>query len=208
MAQATQTNRAGGELLLAGTIPGEDFVSFIQAYTGNIFPDSPALALLENQPRYVVRPQERQNLLQFAAFNSALDFTSYTTYTSGRIFHAQSELRWERQHAHMHVVFTGARTYRPGLKDAEEIALDDCEKVPRAFFLFGKRLDDRQIARIGPVAQSGDFVEVRIPRLLRYPQLPTIADAERVQLAMYEYVDPTTGASVAYRIYDLVPFHK
>jgi hypothetical protein len=108
----------------------------------------------------------------------------------------------------MHIVFTGSQAYRPGLQHAEEIALDDCEKVPRAYFLFGRRLDDQKIAGIGPPAQTGDFAEVRIPRLLRYPPLPGVAQAERVQLAMYEYVDPTTGANVAYRFYDLVPYQK
>lgn len=191
------------ELLVTGSVRAEDFATFVS--TCAIPPDSPTLMLVENQARYVIQPQERQNLLQFAVFNPAFDFTPYT---SGRIFHAQGELRWERQQAHMHIVFTGAQAYRPGLLDAEEIALDDCEKVPRAYFLFGRRLDDQQLARIGPAAQTGDFAEVRIPRLLRYPLLPAVAQAERVQLAMYEYVDPTTGANVAYRFYDLAPYQK
>lgn len=191
------------ELLVTGSLRAEDFAAFVSTCA---FPsDSPTLMLVENQPRYVIQPQERQNLLQFAVFNPAFDFT---LYTSGRIFHAQGELRWERQQAHMHIVFTGAQAYRPGLQDVEEITLDDCEKVPRAYFLFGKRLGNQQLARIGPAAQRGDFAEVRIPRLLRYPLLPAVAQAERVQLAIYEYVDPTTGANVAYRFYDLIPFQK
>lgn len=191
------------ELLVTGTVLAEDFAAFVGTFA--VPPASHTLMLVENQPRYVIQPQERQNLLQFAVFDPAFDFTPYT---SGRIFHAQGELRWERQPAHMHIVFTGPQAYRPGLQDAEEIALDDCEKVPRAYLLFGKRLDDQQRAKIGPAAQTGDFAEVRIPRLLRYPRLPAVAQAERVQLAMYEYVDPTTGANVAYRFYDLVPLQK
>jgi hypothetical protein len=191
------------ELLVTGSVRAEDFAAFVS--TCVIPPDSPTLMLVENQPRYVIQPQERQNLLQFAVFNPAFDFTPYT---SGRIFHAQGELRWERQGANMHIVFTGAQAYRPGLQDAEEIALDDCEKVRRAYFLFGRRLGDQQLARIGPVAQKGDFAEVRIPRLLRYPPLPAVAQAERVQLATYEYVDPTTGVNIAYRFYDFVPSQK
>lgn len=191
------------ELLVSGTVRVEDFAAFVSTWA--VPPDSPTLILVENQPRYVIQPQERQNLLQFAIFNPAFDFMPYA---SGRIFHAQGELRWERQQAHMHIVFTGAQAYRPGLLDVEEIALDDCEKVPRAYFLFGRRLDNQQLARIGPPAQTGDFAEVRIPRLLRYPPLPVVAQAERVQLAIYEYVDPATGANVAYRFYDLVPFQK
>jgi len=191
------------ELLVTGTVLAEDFAAFVSTCAAPSA--SHTLMLVENQPRCVIPPQERQNLLQFAVFDPAFDFTSYT---SGRIFHAQGELRWQRRLAHMHIVFTGAQAYRPGLQDAEETALDNCEKVPKTYFLFGKRLDDQQRAKIGPAAQTGDFAEVRIPRLLRYPRLPALAHAGRVQLAVYEYVDKTTGANVAYRFYDLVPFQK
>jgi hypothetical protein len=57
-------------------------------------------------------------------------------------------------------------------------------------------------------AKLGDFAEVRIPRLLRYPQLPTLAGAERVQLVMCEYVDSETAVNVAYRLKNLVSFPK
>ncbi len=116
MAQATQTERASGELLLAGTISGEDFASFIQAYN-NIPPDAPALMLLEAQPRRVIEQDARQNLLHFAFFDPSFDFTPYT---AGRIFHALGELRWERQHPNVQIVYTGHKEYRPELPDASE----------------------------------------------------------------------------------------
>ena len=202
MAQATQTERASGELLLAGTISGEDFASFIQAYN-NIPPGAPALMLLEAQPRRVIEQDARQNLLHFAFFDPSFDFTPYT---SGRIFHALGELRWERQHPNVQIVYTGHKEYRPQLPDASETPLDACIPNDRKYFLFGKRLDKEQLGRIGRAAQPGDFAEVRIPRLLRYPQLPMLAGAERVQLVMCEYVDSETAVNVAYRFKELIPF--
>ncbi len=114
MTQATQTELATGELLLAGIIQGEDFASFIQAYNSNIphntSLDTPTLMLLEEQPRRVIQQHARQDLLHFAFFDPTFDFTPYT---SGRIFHALGELRWERQDTNIQVVYTGSRKYKP-----------------------------------------------------------------------------------------------
>jgi hypothetical protein len=208
MVQATQTERATGQLLLAGTIQGEDFAAVLQAYRipDSIPPDAPALMLLEAKPRRVIEQDARQNLLHFAFFDPTFDFTPYT---SGRIFHALGELRWERQHPSVQIVYTGHKEYKPELQDARETALDAYIPKDRAYFLFGKRLNKQERdLLIGPAAQPGDFAEVRIPRLLRYPQLPTLTDAERVQLVMCEYTDPTTALNGAYRFKKLVRFQK
>ncbi len=209
MAQATQTNLAIGELLLAGKIGEEDFAAFIQAYNKaippNTSPDDPSLMLLEAQPRRVIKQDARQDLLCFALFDPSFDFSSYT---SGRIFHALGELRWERHHSNVQIVYTGRKEYKPALPNAREIPLDTCLYEHREYFLFGKRLDKEELNSIGTAAQHGDFAEIRIPRLLRYPQLPKLTDAERVRLVMCEYVDPATAINVAYRFKQLVPFPK
>lgn len=209
MAQATQTTGAIGEILVAGTILEEHFVSFIQVYNKKVVPstslDAPTLMLLEEQPRRVIEQNARQALLHFAPFDPNFDFTHYT---SGRFFHPQGELRWERQHPEVQIVYTGHKEYRPELPDARETPLDAYISKDREYILFGKRLDKDELDRIGPAAQFGDFAEVRIPRLLRYPQLPTLADAERVQLVMCEYVDSATADNVAYRFKNLIPFPK
>ncbi len=62
-------------------------------------------------------------------------------------------------------------------------------------------LAEKQLKRIGPPAQEGDFAEVRIPRLLRYPRLSPDAKADYLQLAVCEYIAPATGTSVAYRFW-------
>ncbi len=204
MAQVTQTELAIGELLLAGTIHEEDFKAFILAYPIPR-PDTSTLVLLEEQPRRIVEPGARQDLLYFASFDATFDFTSYT---SGRIFHALGELHWERQHSTIRIVYTGREEYKPELQHAEEIALDSYFPLDREYFLFGKRLDDQQLNRIGLAGKKGDFAEVRIPRLLRYPQLPTLKGAERLQLVMREYIDNATALNFTYRFKNLVPYQK
>ena len=168
MAQTTQTGRASGELLLAGTLLEKDFAAFLQTYNNTIphrtSPDAPVFMLLEAQPHRVIEQDARQDLLHFAFFDPNFDFTPYT---SGRIFHALGELRWERQHPEVQIVYTGHKEYKPELQDARESMLDACISKDREYFLFGKRLDQQQLDRIGPAAQAGDFAEVRIPRLLR-----------------------------------------
>jgi hypothetical protein len=207
MAQATQTELATGELLLAGTIQVEDFTGFLQAYPipHSSSPDAPTLMLLEAQPRRVIEQDARQDLLHFAFFDPTFDFTPYT---SGRVFHALGELRWERQHTNIQVVYTGSKQYKPELQDASEIMLDAYIPRDREYFLFGKRLNETQLDRIGPAAQPGDFAEVRIPRLLRYPRLPSLTEAERLQLVMREYIDPATALNFAYRFKSLIRFEK
>src|SRR5947209_8525060 len=159
--------------------------------------------MLEEQPRRVIEQDARLDLLRFVLFDPSFDFTPYT---SGRVFHALGELRWEQQVTNIQAVYTGSRKYKPVLQDASETMLDPYIPRNREYFLFGKRLDQQQLDRIGPAAQPGDFAEVRIPRLLRYPQLPMLAGAERVQLVMCEYVDSETAVNVAYRFKELIPF--
>ena len=190
------------ELLVSGEVGIEDFKALVRTY--KLASDAPTLMLLESQPTYIIEPEERQNLLLFMRFDRDFDFASHM---SGRIFHRYGEMRWEKLASSVQVVFSGMQEYKPALQNAKEKTLDDHKKVCRTYFLFGKRLDDEQRNRIGPAAQAGDFAEVRIPRLLRYP-LPASATAEYVRLAVYEYVAPTTGAIIAYRFHDLLPFQK
>jgi len=201
MIQVIQTERATDELLLATILETQDFPVLLQAY--RVPPNAHALMLLENQPQHLIIQEERQDLLRFAFFDPTFDFMPYT---AGRIFHTLGELRWERQQAKIRLVYSGHKEYKPALRDAQHITLDAYTAKDRAYFLFGKRLDEKQLARIGPVARAGDFAEVRIPRLLRYPPVSALTGAERVQLVMREYIDHETALTFAYRFKGLVPF--
>lgn len=159
-------------------------------------PGEPTLALLERQPTSHIAPGERQALLHFAPFERAFDFTPYT---SGRIFHAEGEVRWERQADTIQVVYTGQVAYQPEFKVTNWLELD--AYTDRSYYLFGKRLDADFLKNIGQSAQAGDFAEARIPRLLRYP---IVTEKERVQLVACEYSDRESGAGVAFRFKKLV----
>lgn len=185
------------EICLAGTTP--NIATLIQEYR---IPDaSPVLMLLEQQPQHIIEPEQRQNLLYFAHFERSFHWDSYT---SGRIFHQDGELRWEKQANAFHVVYTGQIQYSPELKDTASLMLDSHSVKTKCYYLFGKRLDSEQLDRIGAPAQVGDFAELRIPRLLRYPMLPTLENAERVQFMIREYRDPDTGVNRAFRFTQLI----
>lgn len=161
-------------------------------------PGEPVLALLERQPTSYIESGERQALLHFAPCESTFDFTPYT---SGRIFHAEGELRWERQADAIRVIYTGQVAYQPEFKVTDWFELDACSATDRSYYLFGKRLGADLLANIGQPAQAGDFAEARIPRLLRYP---IVTEKERVQLVVHEYSDRESGAGVAFRFKKLV----
>lgn len=207
MTQESQQLRATGELLLAGFVEHEDFVAFVNAYS--IASDVVPLLLAERQPDQVIAPEERQELLHFARFDPYFDLAPYT---SGRVFHEHGELRWERQHEWVQIVYTGKHQYRPErkLEQTEQYSLEEAVKCDRSYLLFGKRLDldSDRLQHLRPVARAGDFAEVRIPRLLRYPALDTLAKAERIQLVVCEYLHPDTGMNIAYRFKGLVPFKQ
>ncbi len=196
------------ELLLAGTVTDEDFIELVRTYPIPSDPRTPTFMLLEIQPRFIITQEQRQGLLHFARFQPDFDFTPYT---SGRIFHRHGEIRWERLHSLVQVVYTGSAGYRPAMQAVddvpEELLSTDLGTITdRKYLLFGKRLDADQLQRIGAPTQAGDFAEVRIPRLLRYPPLADNTEAECIQIAVREYLHPATGANMAYRFYDLVRF--
>src|SRR5260370_35395390 len=146
------------ELLLAGRV--KDIAALIKKY--RIPPDSNVLLLVEIQPDYIVEPGERQELLRFDYFDRVTDFTRYS---SGRIFHKQGELRWEKQPSSVQIVYTGNEQYKPELDIRQTMALDTCDLITRRYFMFGKRLDREQLKLSGPQPRAKNFARVRIPRL-------------------------------------------
>ncbi len=160
--------------------------------------DNEVFMLLERQPESTVTADELHNLLRFDFSHSATDFM---LYTSGRIFHKLGELRWEKQRDTVLVVYTGDDESKPPIQATETLLLDFCKPVFRKYFLFGKRLDEKQQQRIGLPVQDNVFAEVRIPRLLSYP---APEGALRVQILICEYIDRATGVNVAFRFVDRV----
>lgn len=179
------------EIVCAG--PVDDFTSFIADCR---FPTE-AFVLVERLPQQVVvGAEERQNLLRFARLS---DGVNVTTYTSGRIFHADFELRWEKQEGKTQVVYLGTEESKPSL----EFVCNLPKPKERYYYLLGEALKPEllQRMRVNSVPGSAYYAEVRIPRLLQYPELKGVA--RRVQLAIYEYRSETTGNLEWFRFQDL-----
>jgi hypothetical protein len=160
--------------------------------------------LLEQQPRQVVQRDDQQELLHFGQFDTNVNLEGYT---SGRIFCDNFELRWEPRDTGTYVVYTGAEHYKPQLAETStpNLKTHTLDLSPYAirstsYYLFGKRLAEKQIERIGPPAMKGDFAEVRIPRLLRYPPATSGQQgAPHVRLIVCEYIDRDQDSIVAFR---------
>lgn len=163
-----------------------------------------AFVLVEQIPKHILTStEERQNLLCFIRLGelSRLDeLVHIGDYTSGRIFNADFELRWEKGRQTTDVVYLGTSIGRDltWLRKDNTISLHHFRS--QNYYLFGERLSERNIRNIGKPAMEGDFAEVRIPRLLRYPAPP---HAQRVQLVVREYVDEETGTILLFRFCDL-----
>ncbi|HVB24689.1 MAG TPA: CRISPR-associated protein Csx19 [Ktedonobacteraceae bacterium] len=182
--------------------PVEDIDELIASYQ---FPPD-AYVLVEQLPTKVVLNTERQNLLLFTRFGDIEQYPRLSNYTSGRIFTLDFELRWERQKGMFHVVYIGAEWGQ--LLPVKETEINMASSRKAYYYLFGKRLNDvgenNDVARIGPPARAGDFAELRIPRLLRYPELPNAPRAQRLRLAVREYIDET-GQVQLFRFLNLEP---
>ncbi len=194
------------EILCAG--PVEDIDALIAACK---FPPD-ALFLVEMLPQHVVvKPKERQDLLRFAYFDGKIRFSMYT---SGRIFHPEFELRWQKNDGKIQVVYVGTKRDLPSLEVMSDADLETSrrESVPdlrtfrrRHYYLFGERLRTGDLDKIGVPLEERDFAfaEVRIPRLLLY--YPAPQNAQRVRLVVREYLDEGTDEVKLFRFERLEP---
>lgn len=156
-----------------------------------------ALFLAEKLPQHVVEKEDRQELLRFTFFGTDIPFADYA---SGRIFHPDFELRWEKiDDREARVVYVGEERRIEPLQVKHDLKLKK-NSEPKYYYLFGKRLESEELEMIGKPATEGDFAEVRIPRLLRYPPLD---NAKRVRLGVCEYVHETTGKVELFRFQSL-----
>ena len=106
---------------------------------------SDALFMAENLPQHVVvGAKARRDLLRFAKFDAKIPFA---TYTSGRIFHRDFELRWEKNNGKFKVVYLGIDRELPELKQST-LRLRPLEPL-KYYVLFGKRLSEKELDLIG-----------------------------------------------------------
>jgi hypothetical protein len=174
--------------------------------TDREFPEKTRV-LLEKLPEQVIPPSNRQNLLCMVEFDPTFELISKLDFdhaTSGRIFHPDFELRWDRSNGKTQVVYLGNDEPKMlSLVNNHNSLLMQCSERKKYYYLFGERLSSDQVKRIGGPADDGDFAVLRIPRLLRYKTAPP--GAQRVWLVVREYVHPQTGQLLIFRFEDLVP---
>jgi hypothetical protein len=207
------------EVLYTGQMRSENLLLLI-ADCGIPENDRRILFLAENLPTHVIDPQQRQDLLLFDFYSPTLKFANYT---SGRIFHPDWELRWEHRDANAHVIYLGKQSqlvkqamiqHHMQLKGQENLAESEREKLidlhklgkhERHYYLFGKRLEDNDVKQIGKPVRIGDFAELRIHRVLRYPAPGSMSTGGqgRVKLTVREYLDSDTGQVQFFRFQDL-----
>ena len=172
-----------------------DITKFIQECAFLSLSDSVgSLVLLEKQPQKIVGKEDRQNLLLFMEYSYPV--SNFSEYTAGRIFHEEFELRWEKISSGAQVVYIG-NGRDLSLPPAKTDVLKDCVRASSSYYLFGKRLDDEKVGKIGEPAQTDDYAEVRIPRLLRYPVKDKSKDY--VKLNVYEYRHKVTNERILFR---------
>lgn len=171
---------------------------------------SEAFLLVEKLPQQVVLDdEERQDLLYFAHLNDLQqeDIARYTSYTSGRIFDQERELRWEHdtRDGKTNVVYFGKPCILSELtKDEKELARLKPAGNKKYYYLFGQILSNSDLEQMGIEVKPkmAAYAEVRIPRLLLYPKLGT-KPPQRLRLEVYEYVDQETGRVKLFRFRDL-----
>lgn len=189
-----------GEILSTGSVT--NLAGLIEACA---FPKD-AFFLAEQLPPHIIKHEQRQGLLRFARLED-VEMKTVQDYTSGRIFTKTYELRWEKEiGGDYQVVYFGPEREIEGLSRSEEESnnVGRYKQEERHYYLFGERLEARQLAAMEVnAAQEGNdyYATVRIPRLLSYP---ISSGARRVQLVVREYLDETTGRVRLYRFRDLV----
>jgi hypothetical protein len=186
------------EMLYTGTVT--DIAALVEACH---FPPE-SYILVERQPRTVVGDGERQNLLRFDRLKDVLNKSGFDigSYTSGRVFHQDFELRWEQDAVaagKTSVVYIGVERELPDLKkrdltvQPEDKDKEHPEKMHH-YYLFGELLSQDKQARMGLNQQEGYeyYAETRIPRLLRYPNPEQGRQPQYLKLTVREYllIDP------------------
>ncbi len=128
--------------------------------------------------------------------------TAFAHWERGRIFCTDFEIRWQKQDDIFQTVYVGTYMELPDFQIARELDLGRMEQRRNSYYLWGRRVVQNELATVGTQPEAGNevFVELRIPRLLRYPVSP---QANRVKLEICEYVN-SAGKLVYHRYQRLI----
>jgi hypothetical protein len=214
------------EILYTGLLGRGELAEFIKdcGFSPEMVTGETTYFLAEQLPTKIINPEDRQGLLVFEKFSHDRPFESYKDYTSGRIFSKLGELRWDGQQGELRVIYLGDPSFASvknavgfihGSKFREKnVELKDLDQPrSRYYYLFGTKLEMRTIEQINgeqtknPV-RPGDFAELRIHRVLRYPAPGRVREKGYVQLQVQEYVDPGNGQVQFFRFQGLDEEHN
>jgi len=128
--------------------------------------------------------------------------TQFGEWERGRVFCADFELRWEKLDGAYQTVVVGNTLVLNNFTPANEMGLAMATVQKRGYLLWGKRMKDDQLSVINAEHKPNSqvYLELRIPRILRYPVSP---NARQTQLNVFEYVDPKSGDLLYYRFVGL-----
>lgn len=144
--------------------------------------ESEALMILERFQNQWLEPVERENIVRFEAFQSSENFNLFQT---GRIFDSEKELLWKWNYPdHFHIIYSGVSADLPELQPESTSHLEISEQK---YLLWGRKHETQPV-----------FLELQIPRLLRYP-LECKTDKARLAIKVVEYRDQSTLSCHHYR---------
>lgn len=198
------------EVLYTGRLSGSCLTQLIKDCA---FQDR-ARFLGEQLPSHIVDTAKRSNLLLFTWYLPTIEFASYTT---GRVFDQNGELRWEREADQFHVVYLGSEQNAAVLQEygcreqtplSERIRNGELKRrsESKTYILFGQLLNADVSAPEGNIP----YAEARIPRILYYPFLVEEGKQkpERIAISVAEYADSKSGPTLAYRFQSLQEVEK
>ena len=136
---------------------------------------------LERVPTSFVKGSAREDSVRLARLDTGVAFDDWR---SGRVFDASQELRWQYLDQEFHAVWCGTGTIPPGFTPEPHGGITGMEQ---RYFLWGRRVKSKALDQLGQQQVTGEsvFMQLQIPRVLRYPMAGTAEYARFVVREFY-----------------------
>lgn len=144
-----------------------------------------SLMMLELIPNDKLSESEKENGICFRSYQIDEDFNQWEIV---RIFNEEFELNWEKQNGKFHVVYIGEKTDLSNFSEDTSVDIDQMEIEDKAYYLWGRNLNDETLEQIGRSEDETLFAEIQIPRLLDYPIESKRDKKFRVKLVVRHYL--------------------
>lgn len=151
-----------------------------------------SLMMLERVPSSFLSDDEREKGICLRVYDENENFEAWE---QGRIFHDDFELRWEKRDSAFSTVYIGAKKMlpMPNVKPLSGFEIQD-----ESYYLWGEKMTADTLKLIDQPKTANLFLELQIPRLLRYPVSNRNAKF-RVKLSARHYLNLETGGLEFYR---------